>query len=337
MTNESTMQALMMTKIKELQLVKVPRPIIDQPGDVLLKVKSAGICGSDLHGYTGVTGRRIPPLIMGHEASAEVVAVGEAVTNLTAGMRVAIHPLVYPLSNDQSKRRLMGMDAPGAFADYVVWPAANLYPLPENVSYEAGALAEPVAVAVRAVSKVKIQPDNTAFIVGAGPIGLLTLAVLRAAGLEKIAVSDTSAERLALARSLGAKLLINPLKQNPREGVNSFTGNNGVDIAFEAVGVTATVQQTLDAIRDGGSVVWIGNNQRIIETDMQAIVTRELKIFGTYAMDENDFQRAIHLLAAGQVPVDKIINRRADLREGPTLFDDLLTSPNIVKCVFNFP
>jgi len=333
----NTMKALMFTAIKELQVMDVPLPAIEKPDWVLLKVKSVGICGSDLHGYLGHSGRRTPPLIMGHEVTAEVVEVGQAVADLSPGTRVAAHPLYYRGGDEQEQNRIvLGMNAPGAYAEYFAWPAANLIPLSDKLSYEDGALAEPLAVTVHAVSLAHIRPYDTAFIVGAGPIGLLTLAVLRSTGVSKIAVSDASDVRLEMAQALGAQVLINPKRQNPREVVDEFTNGDGVDIAFEAVGISATAQQTLEVTRDQGTVVWIGNNQRMIEIDMQAIVTRELKVLGSYGMNQQDFRRSLQMLTDGLIPTDQIINRRADLSEGPQLFDELLASPETIKCLINF-
>jgi L-iditol 2-dehydrogenase len=335
---KDTMQALLFTAIHEQQLVELPIPTIERPDEVLLKVKSAGVCGSDLHGYTGQSGRRKPPLIMGHEATAEVVAVGQNVTDVPVGARVSIQPLeIGGPYLGEGKRRLMGMDAPGAYAEYVVWPAGNLYPLPDTLSYEDGALTEPLAVTVHAVSLAPIRPYDTAFIAGAGPIGLLTLSVLRQTGVSRIAVSDVSDSRLEYAQSLGADITINPTRQNPRQVVNGFTEGKGVDIAFEAVGISATCQQTLEVTRDKGTIIWIGNNQRMIEVDMQAIVTRELKVLGSYGMNETDFKRALTMLSDGKIPTRQLINRRVKLSEGATLFDELLASPETIKCMINFP
>jgi len=339
------MKALMFTAIKEQQLLDVPTPAIDRPDGVLLKVKSVGVCGSDLHGYTGQSGRRVPPLIMGHEVTAEVIEVGEAVRNLPPGSRVAIQPVEFcgvcpqclaGRRNVCEKRRLMGMNTPGAYAEYVTWPASNLFQLPDTLSYEDGALTEPLSVAVHAVSLAHIKPYDTALVVGAGPIGLLTLAVLKLTGLSRIAVSDASDARLEVARALGAQVTINPIRQNPRQVVNEFTNGGGVDLAFEAVGISATAQQSLEVTRNNGAVVWIGNNQRLIEVDMQAIVTRELRVIGSYGMNDEDFQRSLRLLADGQIPTGQLINRRASLEEGPALFDQLLASPETIKCVINF-
>jgi L-iditol 2-dehydrogenase len=339
------MKALMFTAIKEQKLLDVPAPAIDRPDGVLLKVKAVGVCGSDLHGYTGQSGRRVPPLIMGHEVTAEVVEVGEAVQNLLPGSRVAIQPVEFcgvcpqclaGRRNVCEKRRLMGMNVPGAYAEYVTWPASNLFQLPETLSYEDGALAEPLSVVVHAVSLAHIRPYDTALVVGAGPIGLLTLAVLRLTGLSQIAVSDASDARLEVARALGAQITINPTRQNPRQVVNEFTNGGGVDLAFEAVGISATAQQSLEVTRNNGTVVWIGNNQRLIEVDMQAIVTRELRVIGSYGMTDQDFQRSLRMLADEQIPTGQLINRRASLDEGPVLFDQLLASPETIKCMINF-
>lgn len=345
MTNNKTMQALLFTAIGEHKLVEMPIPAIERPDEVLLRVKSAGVCGSDLHGYTGYSGRRTPPLVMGHEATAEVVAVGSAVQDLPVGSRVAIQPLetcgvclqcLTGQRNICQNRRLIGMHTPGAYADYTTWSAENLFPLPDHLSYEDGALVEPLSVVIHAVSLAHIRPYDSALIVGAGPIGLLTLAVLNLSGVGRIAISDISDARLEVARSLGADVTINPKTQNPRALVNQFTDGNGVDLSFEAVGLSATAQQTLDLTRNQGTIIWIGNNQKMIEIDMQAIVTRELKLLGSYGMTSHDFKRALQMLADGSIPTNKLITRRAALSEGAQLFDELLASPETIKCVINF-
>jgi L-iditol 2-dehydrogenase len=341
----STMAALLFTAISEQQLVEVAVPEIERPGDVLLRVKSVGVCGSDLHGYTGHSGRRTPPLIMGHEVTGEVVAIGREVEDLQVGSRVAVQPVSFCGYCSQcvagrrsicENRLVMGMTAQGAYAEYVTWPADNLYELPNALSYEAGALTEPLSVAVHAVGLAHIRPYDTAFVVGAGPIGLLTVAVLRLTGLKQIAVSDVSDRRLEVARTLGAHLTVNPSKQDLDAVIKENTDGQGVDVAFEAVGLGATAQQTLQATRNKGTVVWIGNNARMIEIDMQAVVTRELSVLGSYGMSEEEFQRSILMLADGSVPAAKLISRRAVLAEGPGLFDELLASPETIKCVINF-
>lgn len=324
------MKALMMTDIRKLELVELPVPEIHRPDEVLVRVKAAGVCGSDLHGYTGQSGRRIPPLVMGHEAAGEVVAVGSAVTALGPRDRVAIQPI----DRRGSKRILMGMDAPGAYAEYVVCPAGNLYPLPEQVSFEAGSLAEPLAVAVHAVGRAEVRDAASAVVIGAGPIGLLVASVLKRRNVPLVVVTDLSEARLEVARRLGIDAALNPARDDVIEAVRRLTDDRGADVAFEAVGLSATVAQAHAATQDGGTAVWIGNNLRTIELDMQEVVTRELNVLGSYGMTEDDFREALDLLAGGAVEADLIINRRASLGEGPELFDELLRSPEVLKCVF---
>lgn len=327
------MRALVMTDHHELRLMDLPDPEITRPDEALIRVEAAGVCGSDLHGYTGASGRRRPPLIMGHEAAGVVLATGEGVTDLAPGTRVAIYPIV----GEGAERRLMGMDAPGAYATRVVWPAGALHPLPDAVSFEAGSLAEPLGVALHAVASARMDVPAGArvLVVGAGPIGLMVASVLRSRGVGRIAISDLSPERLAIARELGIDTTIDATAEDPREATLRMTGGEGVDVAFEAVGVGAAVAQAHDAVRYGGTVVWIGNNQKRIDVDMQQVVTRELTIRGSYGMSHADFAEALELLAGGAVRTDLLINRRADLAEGPTLFDELLASPRVVKCVID--
>jgi L-iditol 2-dehydrogenase len=282
---------------------------------------------------------------MGHEVTGEVVAVGSAVTDLPIGSRVACLTVAWCGKCSQciagrhsicENRRIMGMTAPGAYAEYFTWPAPCVVKLPDTLSFEDGALAEPLSITVHAVGLAHIRPYDTAFIVGAGPIGLLTLCVLRNTGVSRIIVSDTSDIRLESARALGAAVTVNPTQQKPREVANEYTNGSGVDISFEAVGLSQTAQQTLEVTRNKGQIIWIGNNQRMIEIDMQAVVTRELTVLGSYGMTDEEFRRSLQMLADGRIPASQLINRRATLSEGPTLFDELLAAPETIKCVINF-
>ncbi len=330
------MAALVFTEIGKLELLELPLPELVRPDDVLVEVKAAGVCGSDLHGYTGASGRRTPPLIMGHEATGRVVAFGNGVTEIDVGARVAL----MPLELRGGKRRLLGMDAPGAYAAYVVWPADRLFALPDTLSYDAGAFAEPLAVALHALGvSRRLTPDcKTAFVAGAGTIGLLIAAVLLASGVE-VVVSDVSDARLAVAQAIGVGAggaeggVVNPARDEVRARVHALTGGRGVDVSFEAVGISATVGQSLEVVRDGGTVVWVGNNQRFIEVDMQAVVTRELNVLGSYGLSDDNFSEALRWLAAGRIPTEMLTSRRVPLTGSAGLFDELLASPETIKCL----
>lgn len=340
MTEPSTMmKALMLTDFNRLELQSVPVPHLNHPLDVLVRVRAAAICGSDLHGYTGRTGRRHPPLIMGHEVAGEVAAVGASVRRVRPGDRVALHPLIYrpDPATGRTIRQMIGMNLPGAYAEYTVVPETNVYPIPDTLPFSTAALTEPLAVAVHAVGIAHVQPYDRALVIGAGTIGLLTMQVLLLAGVREVAVSDISEARLDIARQMGAAHTINPTAHDFAAVVTELTGGEGFDLVYEAVGTGATVGQSLQAIRDGGTVVWIGNNVRFVEVDMQSVVTRELRIVGSYGMNERDFRRALAMLADGRVAAERIVSRRAALDEGPTLFDELLRDETVVKCVFELP
>jgi len=276
---------------------------------------------------------------MGHEVAGEVVAVGEAVTHVQPGDRVALHPLIYrpDPATGRVVRQMIGMNLPGAYAEYTVVPESNVYPIPDALPYTVAALTEPTAVAVHAVGLAPIRPYDRVLVIGAGTIGLLAMQVLRMAGAREVIVSDVSEARLAVARQMGALHTVNPSAQDFAGAVRDLTDAQGFDLTFEAVGISATVAQSVAAVRDGGAVVWIGNSQKIVEVDMQAIVTRELQVIGSYGMNERDFSRALAMLSDGRIDVAPLITRRAALAEGPGLFDELLRDEAVIKCVIEIP
>jgi len=336
------MRALLLDAERHLTVVDAPIPALERPTDVLVRVRAVGVCGSDLHGYLGHTGRRIPPLVMGHEATGEVVAVGADVRRVQPGQRVATNtiaacghcrPCLAGARSICENRLILGMNAPGAYAEYVVWPEDSLPLLPDGLSYEAGALAEPLAVAMHGVNMAGITTGDVVFIAGGGPIGVLVHLLARIAGAGRIIVSDLHPERLAAARAFGADLVIDGAAEDPVAVVREATGGSGADVTIEAVGVGATARQTMEAVRNSGTVVWLGNSEKRIEIDMQALVTRDVTVRGSYGMTGQEFERSLALIADGRLPVDAIINRYAVLDEGPELFEELLVSPATIKCV----
>jgi L-iditol 2-dehydrogenase len=336
------MRALLLDAERHLALIDAPIPALARPDDVLVRVRAVGVCGSDLHGYLGRTGRRVPPLVMGHEATGEVVAVGPDARRLRPGDRVATNTVAScgrcrPCLAGQralcEHRLILGMNAPGAYAEYVVWPEDSLPVLPDGLSFEAGALAEPLAVALHGVNMAAIKPGDVVFVAGGGPIGVLVHLLARLAGAGRIIVSDLHPERLSSARAFGADVVVDAGREDPVAVVREATGGAGADVAIEAVGAGVSARQSIDAVRSSGTVVWLGNSERRIEIDMQAVVTRDLVIRGSYGMTGQEFERALTLLANGGLPVDDIVNRYASLDDGPALFEELLASPATIKCV----
>lgn len=300
-----------------LEQTDEPRPGPDQ---VLVAVKSVGICGSDVHGYTGSTGRRAPGVVMGHELSGVVVAVGANVASAAAEDEVVVSPL-FPYDG-KGVREVLGVNTAGAYADYVLVHESMLIPKPEGLSFRHAAMAEPLSIAMHAVSRTPIPLMGNVLVVGAGTIGLLTLLSARLKGAGTIFVTDMSEHRLALARDLGADVTINIKERDPVATIKAATDGWGVDCAIEAVGISPAVQQAHAATRNGGHITWIGNSALIIEVNMQEVVTRELTVAGTYGFTD-EFGKAIHALATGRIDVAPLIERVAGLDEGPGIIDAL--------------
>jgi 2-desacetyl-2-hydroxyethyl bacteriochlorophyllide A dehydrogenase len=340
------MKALVYRGPKTLELVDAERPPV-QPGEVLVRVAATGICGSDVHGYLGLTGRRTPPMIMGHEFCGTVAEVGSEVRGFQVGDRIAVQPVVFcgecsycreGLTNLCTRRRFFGvMDCNGSMAEFLNVPARLLFRMPESMPAEVGAMVEPLAVAYRAVSKAAGRLEgSTVLVVGAGTIGLLVLAMVKLHRPLKVVVSDLSDRRLELARRLGADVAVNPSREPVKQAIAGLTDGRGADVSFEAVGAGPTVEQAILSLRPRGTSVWVGNSQRIVPLDMQAAVTKEISVLGSYIYTHAEFGEALDLLARKAVDVAPIISRTAALEQGPELFAALADpATELVKVVLS--
>ena len=339
------MKALLLSRYKHLEIVDLPEPV-PGPGEVLVRVAACGICGSDIHGYDGSTGRRIPPIVMGHEAAGTVCAWGEGVTGFANDDRVTFDSTVYCGSctpclrgelNLCEHRQVLGVSCtdyhrPGAFAEYVAVPSRAVHRLPDNLSFEEAAMLEPLSVALHAVSLAPLQAGDTALVVGAGMIGLLLVEVLSTAGCSRIFATDLDQSRLDLARTVGATDVI-AAGSDPVEAVLEHTGGTGVDVAMEAVGRTETVQASIDSVRKGGTVVLVGNVAPEVALPLQKVVTRQIRLQGSCA-SAGEYPRAIELLASGALQVRSLITAVAPLDHGPRWFARLYArEPHLMKVI----
>jgi L-iditol 2-dehydrogenase len=329
------MKALVLREYMKLVYEDVPRPDV-APDEVLVKVEACGICGSDVHGLDGSTGRRQPPLIMGHEAAGRVVDCGPSVKGWASGDRVTFDSTIYRLDDWYTRRGLPNLSdgrmvlgvSPGeyrrhgAFAEYVAVPQHILYRVPESVSFEQAAMVEPVAVAAHAVSLTPTAVGDTAVVVGAGMIGLCLLQVLRAAGCARVFAVDLEPEKLDLARKLGADVVLGPQQADVAAELARATEGRGADVAFEAVGITATVKTAIAAVRRGGTVTLVGNLSPAVELPLQAVVTRQLRLQGSCAI-AGEYPAALSMIERGAVNVDAMRSAVAPLAEGPAWFDRL--------------
>ena len=340
------MKALVLQDYKHLELMDVPSPQ-PAPNEVLIRVRACGICGSDVHGYDGSTGRRIPPIIMGHEAAGEVTAMGDDVRGFKPGDRVTFDSMVScgecdycrrGAANLCDRRQVLGVSCnefrrDGAFAEYVTVPQHIVVKLPDSVPYEHAAMVEPVSVALHAVNITPVKLGDTGLVIGAGMIGLLTLQCLRLAGCSRIFVMDLDDARLKLAEGLGADETFNPKKLDVKKEILERTGGRGVDVAMEAVGATDPIQTAIACVRKGGTVTLIGNVSPKIELPLQAVVTREIRVQGSCASN-NDYAACVDLLARGLIKVEPVITAAAPLEEGANWFDRLYShEPNLLKVI----
>jgi L-iditol 2-dehydrogenase len=329
------MKALTLTAYNKFEFGEVPRP---EPGpdEVVVRVRACGICGSDVHGYDGTSGRRIPPIIMGHEASGEIVEVGSAVTSWRAGERVTFDSTVYcgkcaycrdGRVNLCTNRRVLGVSCGdyrqhGAFAEYVVVPARILFALPDHLTFEQAAFAEPLSIALHAVERVNPQPGESALVIGAGVIGLLVLQVLKMKGCGRVWVSDLNEARLAIARATGADEVFVPTAVDVAAEVARRTGGEGCDLTMECVGFGPAVQTAIDAVRKGGRVGLVGNLAATCDLPLQKVVTRELSLHGSCA-SSGEYQSAVDALAAGLIQTAPLLSAVVPLRDGAGWFDRL--------------
>ena len=315
--------------------------------DVLIRVKACGICGSDVHGSTGKTGRRIPPLIMGHEAAGIVEDRGKNVKDFEKGQRVCFDSTVYcneceacrtGYYNRCEHRKVLGVSTPdfkrhGAFAEYVAVPWWIVSKIPDNLSFIHAALLEPVSIGVHAANRAPISADDTVLIIGAGTIGLFVLQAARLKGARKIFVSDINEFRLDVAKKLGANEIINPEKSDLKEIIFEKTDNKGVNVSFEVVGFASTFQDAVSVTKMGGHLVAVGNLEKMVEFDLQQFIASELTFTGSYA-SSGEFRDCIELVASGKINVAPLISDVLPLKDGPKAFERLLkTEENLLKIV----
>ncbi len=340
------MRSLLLSEYNHLELADLPLPAVGR-GEVLVRVEACGICGSDVHGFDGSTGRRIPPIVMGHEAAGTVETTGEGVKNFKKGDRVTFDSTVYCGECQYCKRgqinlcdnrQVIGVSCGdyrrhGAFAEYVVVPERIMYPLPENFSFNEAAMLEAVSVAMHGVKLSQIMGGETALVIGAGMIGLLIVQAARAAGCARVFCSDVDETRLKLAKQVGADQILHCSGAELVAEVMRLTGGNGVDVALEAVGRNETVAGAIDCTRKGGTVTLVGNVSPEVTLPLQKVVVKQLRLQGSCA-SSGEYPDAIELIASGKIQVKPLITAVASLEEGPGWFERLhAREPNLMKII----
>ncbi len=323
--------------------VETPKP---GPGEILLKVKACGICGSDVHGYDGSSGRRVPPIIIGHEASGVAAELGEGVTKFKVGDPLVFNSVWYCRDCDEchqgtSNRCDNGccygvntgtVKREGAMCEYVVVPEYICYPIPEGIDFTTAALIEPLAIAVHGVGGVRIGINDTAVVFGAGIIGLMILKVLKTSSCGKVFVVELDEFKKELARKNGADEVIDGREDVPAR-VRELTGGKGADFGMEAIGISVTVNNALNSLKKGGTLVQVGNVSKEVSIPLQSVVSNELRIQGRYGT-VTEYATALELVKSGAVDVSDCISAAVPLKDGQEWFDRLhAAEPGLTKVV----
>ena len=319
------------------------------PGDVTIRVVAVGICGSDIHGFTGHTGRRHPGQVMGHEMSGRIESVGSDVdpaSGLRPGAAVTVNPVIGCGACDRCAageeqtcpdRRLIGVDATlvSAFAEFLVVPAKNVVPLSESVPIEFGALVEPLSVGFHAVRRGECSADDSVLVIGGGPIGQACILAAQRLGATRIAVSEPNAARRSLAASLGA-VALDPSEGAASEQVRRSFGAP-VTLVLDAVGVSATVKDALECSTLGARIVLVGMGSPSLELPAYPVSTEERTLIGSFCYSKTEFRETAEWTEGARDVLGRLIEGRVDLEGAPGAFTELARGESEASKVLVFP
>lgn len=326
------MQALIYQGPHHMTLAEIDRPT-PGPGEVLIAIRAVGICGSDIHGYAGTSGRRTPGMVMGHEFAGVVTAQGPGVSSPAVGTRVAVNPLMTcgecvdcQAGHEQlcRTRRTVGVNTGqnGAFSEFVTVPAHNAIPLADAITFAEATMAEPLAVGMRAVAVAEPEAGQPLLILGGGTIGLCTLLVARQRGADSVYVTDMAAHKLEMIARLGG----HPLDSRSADLLamaRQVTGGRGFARIIDAVAVTGTIKQALPALAPGATLVLVGLAVPIIEIGLYDLVPQERVIKSAYAYTAAEYRHAVELLNTRQVDVRPLVEAHCSLAEAPAMFEQM--------------
>ncbi len=303
-----------------------------KPDQIKIKLKRIGICGSDIHVNHGKHPYTSYPVVQGHEVSAEVVEIGAKVTNCKVGDKVTIQPQVvcntcYPCThgmyNDCETLKVMGFQTTGMASDYFVVDAKKALVLSPKMSWDHGAMIEPLAVAVHAVRRFSSDmTGKKAVVLGGGPIGNLVAQTAKALGAETVLLSELSAYRLDTAQKCGITT-VNPAEKDLLEAIVESCGEDRADVIFECIGINATTKQAIEYARKGSHIVIVGVFGDLATVNMAAVQDHELTLLGSAMYREEDFIKAIDLVAEGKIEFESLITHRFGFRDFKKGYDTI--------------
>lgn len=325
------MRALRLQEIGKLSLVELADPSAAS-NEIIIETIATGICGSDIHGYTGENGRRFPGQIMGHETVGRISSVGSGVDGslYPIGALATVNPVIVPASENPQfegreqhdpHRRVLGVDPTivSAFAERFAVPATNVVVLPELSNPVLGALIEPLAVAVHAVHRIDVLPGHVVLVIGGGPIGQSCVLAAKRAGAARVIVSEPNEARRGVCTALGAEV-IDPGEGAVPDAVRALTAGVGVDVAIDAVGATSTIADALQATVLGGRVCLVGMAQPNVSLAAYRISTDERTLVGSFTYPAATFSEAAHWVAEGDPALDLLVSQIVEPDEGDLAF-----------------
>jgi len=341
------MKAVVKTKLGDgaVEILDVPRPTASF-GQAVVEVKAIGVCGSDVHFYRGRYDALLnPPVVLGHEFSGVVSELGPGAEGLEIGMRVTVetHAKVCGKCrfcntgqyNLCMNRVAFGYGTNGAFTSYVAIPANRAHGLPENLSFEEGALTEPTAVVHHAiVDRTPLMPGYTVAILGPGPIGLLALQMAKNLGSGQTIITGLSSDgmRLDLAKRLGADVIIDVEREDPVARIRKLTNGFGADVVIETSGSAPAMRQAIQMVRNGGQITRIGHGSGEMRIDLDPVTTRQITIQGTFSHTWGNWEGALQAMSSGRVSVERLITHRLPIREWKQAFE-LMEKQESVKII----
>jgi L-iditol 2-dehydrogenase len=333
------MEALVKNKpgkgFMEIKKVKDPEP---EQNEVLIKIKVAGICGSDVHFYDGSLTHCLPPVILGHEFSGEIVQVGDAVTRFSSGDRVVSEPhkggcgLCMFCRTGQMEvcpeKRAIGYKIDGTFAPYITMPETSLHRIPDHLSFEHAALAEPLAVVIKGVlERTKVNPEDFVVVLGCGPVGLLAANAVKAEGARSVMITGTDLDegtRLKAARQMNIDHVLNSQQENIREAVLSLTNGIGADLVVEACGVEAAIHQAFEILRTDGRIAAIGHTGRdYLSVPWETGLRKAAHVIWSFSSNWSSWERAVSMLSCNKIAADQIVTHTYPLKDWKTAFEAL--------------
>ncbi|MHB0878439.1 MAG: zinc-binding alcohol dehydrogenase family protein [Anaerolineae bacterium] len=331
------MRAALLHAPGELEIVEAPMPTA-AAGQALVRVRAAGVCGSDVHAFRGSSAFQIYPTTPGHEIAGEVVDLGPGVTSLAIGDHVVMDPMIrcghcYPCCSGRynccTTLKVMGVHVNGAFADYVAVDAGHLHRIAKSVPFESAALVEPLCVSAHGVARARVTDADTVLVIGAGTIGMGAMLMAKQQGA-RVAISDTIAAKLSLATQLGADATFNAAEGDTLDAVMQWTGGEGANVVIEAVGHPVTTRAALDYVSSAGRVAIIGITPKDVPLPVPLLVRKELDIIASRNSREQ-FPRVVGLVESGRIDPKPLVSHTFALAQIGEAIAALIERPNEVR------